>query len=257
MGNLRAPQDDGVGTDMQAQAPNALANKIADPSFLNSIFANPDNAAEAQMRDAIECVSRLVSLSPDNAAKWADAWRRAATFDKRSGSDGYELEILTGGSMCVDRWVTASTRYLQELLTAPGSTFRNLGNGYAVAHAFSEAGASPLSQLVDVARQLRSAIHSKMFQTAVREIYAERERRLGEVFGVVSSQVIPAMRWQYPAYVSMDLALLSRYLAGDRSEEIMGIGEWVGSDHPAAQACRPLHMRPKPLGHEGDSSIDV
>ncbi len=257
MDNLHAPQDDDVGTDMQVQAPTTLASKIADPSFLSSIFANPDNAAEAQMRDAIECVSRLVALSPENAAKWADAWSRAATFDKRSGSDGYELETLTGGSMSVDRWVTSSTRYLQELLTAPGSTFRNLGNGYSVAHAFSEAGTSPLSQLVDVARQLRSAIHSKMFQTAAREIYAERERRLGEAFGVVSSKVTPAMRWQYPAYVSMDLALLGRYMAGDRGEEIMGIGEWVESSHSAAQACRPLHMRPKPLGHEDDSSIDV
>ncbi len=257
MDNLHAPQDDDAGTDMQVAAPNDLAHRIADPSFLNSIFANPDNAAEAQMRNAIDCVSRLVALSPDNSAKWADAWRRAAAFDKRSGSDGFELESLTGNSTNVERWVSSSTTHLAELLTDPGSTFRSLGNGHAVARAFAEADTSALSQLMDVARQLRSAIHSKMFQTAAREICAERERRLGAAFGVDKYRVTPAMRWQYPAYVSMDLALLSRYMAGDRSEEIMGIGEWVESSHPAAQACRPLHMRPKPLGHESDSSIDV
>ncbi|MCX6733740.1 MAG: hypothetical protein NTX63_02910 [Candidatus Peregrinibacteria bacterium] len=257
MGNLHAPQNDSVGTDMQAQAPNALANKIADPSFLNSIFANPDNAAEARMRDAIECVSRLVALSPDNAAKWSDAWSRAGGFDRRSGGDGFELESLTGNCASVDRWVSSSTTHLAELLTHPGSTFRDLGNGYAVAQAFAEASTSPLSQLVDVARQLRSAIHSKMFQTAAREICAERERRLGEAFGVDKYGIIPAMRWQYPSHVSIDLDKLGRYMTGDRSEDIMGIGEWVESSHPAAQACRPLHMRPKPLGHDSDSPIDV
>ncbi|MFA7685837.1 MAG: GNAT family N-acetyltransferase [Candidatus Gracilibacteria bacterium] len=227
---------------------NVEIEKLLPSSYLNA-FSRRENYQESQMHDAVVTLNEMISGNTDNASLWADAWGRAVSFEafarnrylkKDFGSaEENHFEDMTGGSRDVERWVTYSTAHLEEILER--STFGHLGTQHQVKRLFEDASTAKGYNLVELARHLKSALETKVFQNAARNIALERNKRLAASFGLQSvHQIIPAHRFQYPYYNHVTMAQLNAYLAGDRSEKVFGIGEWTSSalangHHPIAR----------------------
>ncbi len=208
-------------------ATETLTSRTFKRRFLEA-FAGRENYNESYMQDAILCLHDMISADPRCAELWDDAWARAG--ESYNGS----------GTTFVESMVTNSGRHLNEILTR--STFMHLGSAAQVRLNLESTLRGDRSFLSEVARQIRSALETKMFQNAAREIARERNRRLAAAFGLQSEhQIIPAHRFQFPYYGVVTPEQFKAYMNGDRSENVFGIGEWKHSDLSRGQM--PVFMR--------------
>lgn len=211
----------GKGRAKLGEATEALTSRTFRRRYLDA-FGGRENYNESSMQDAVLCLHQMLSSDPRYAELWDGAWERAGRFEQ------YDFSTLGGNTVYVERMVTNSGRHLNEILTR--STFMHLGTAAQVRLNLEAALRGETSSLSEVARHLRSAIETKMFQNAAREIANERNRRLAAAFGLQSvHQIIPAHRFQYRDYDVVTPQQMEAYMNGDRTENVFGIGEWTYS----------------------------
>lgn len=221
------PADNSVGSGItETHADLATAAKVEHMSMISEngyldVFKDRENYHESQMQDAFVRLHEMTSTNPAYASFWKDAWKRSEReFDVRN---------LLGSDQNLGRWVNVSADFLKEVLTK--STFSHLGTAAQVSICLEDEARGRYSNLLELARQLRSALETKKVQKAVRHIQNEREKRLVAAFGLQSEhQIIPDHRFQYHDAYRLTSDQLEAYLNGDRSEKVFGIGEWTHSD---------------------------
>lgn len=204
------------------EATETLTSRTLKRRYLDA-FGGRESYSESYMQDAILCLHQMLSSDPRYVELWDGAWERAGRFEHN------DFSTLGGNTIYVDRMITNSGRHLNEILTR--STFMHLGTAAQVRLNLEAALRGERSSLSEVARHLRSAIETKMFQNAAREIANERNRRLATAFGLQSAyQIIPAHRFQYPNYDVVTPEQMEAFMNGDRTENVFGIGDWTHSD---------------------------
>lgn len=220
-------------TELAAVKDMKNTSTISENGYLD-VFKGRENYHESQMQDAIARLHEMISGDPACAALWEEVWLMS---EKRNE---FGIQDMLGGTHYVDRWVTISTDYMNETLTQ--STFRHLGTQHSVWICFEDAAQGRPSNLLELARHIRSAIETKIFQHAARHIRDERNKRLAATFGLESiHQIIPAHRFQYRSYDTVTEEQLEAYHRGDRSENVFGIGKWTKSD--LARGHLPIEQR--------------
>lgn len=208
--------------DLAAAQSAEKTSMISENGYLDA-FKGRENYHESQMQDALVRLHEMISTNPAYASLWEEVWRRSEQWDE------FGIKDMLGGTRYAGRWVNISTDYMNEILTK--STFSHLGTQYQVSICLKDAAEGRYSNLLELARHLRSAIETKIFQNAARHISDERNKRLAAAFGLESvHQIIPAHRFQYPSYDVVTDSQLEAYGNGDRGENVFGIGEWTKSD---------------------------
>jgi ribosomal protein S18 acetylase RimI-like enzyme len=222
VGEAELDAERGKGRAKVGAVTETLTSRTFRRRYLDA-FGGRESYSESYMQDAVLCLHEMISSDPHYAELWDGAWEGAGRFEH------YDFSTLGGNTVYVDRMVTNSGRYLNEILTR--STFMHLGTAAQVRLNLEAALRGERSSLGEVARQIRSALETKMFQNAAREIASERNRRLAAAFGLQSPhQIIPAHRFQYPSYDVVIPEQMEAYMNGDRTERVFSIGEWTHSD---------------------------
>lgn len=217
------PVDDKVtsGTT-ETHADLATAAKIEHMSMLSEngfleAFKDRENRNESDMQDAVLQLHDMISENPQYASLWGNVWKRAGLMNT------YTIADMTGGTVYADRMANYATDHLKEILTR--STFSHMGTPYQVKICLEDAARGGHSSLPELARHMRSALETKIFQNAARHIDRERERRLASAFGLRSPhQLTSSHRHQYRESGIVTPAQLEAYYNGDRSENVFGIG---------------------------------
>lgn len=199
----------------------ATVGESADPldeiAFLKDLFRDEPNARSVMFNIADELGDG------ENKPLWQDAFAYAERMDGMSGSDGFLKEIMTANSGRLSVWIRSCEVHLKEMTTRRTPLIYPMD----IRRAFRQAKSGEWQDkmlLGDIARFARHAFVVRRFQKAAQEIYAERERRLKERFGIAPHQDIPSMTYcENPWYEQCTYEDVVAYLNGDRSERIFSI----------------------------------
>ncbi|MEK7673183.1 MAG: hypothetical protein AAB373_04840 [Patescibacteria group bacterium] len=221
------PPPAGVATHdlvMGALDGDAITSEFVNLTAQRELF-DPASPVEAVIIGMIDALAVAVEIDSAKSKLWSRAMAQAEAEGTKGSSltkfspDLIELELMTsGGSKDLVNWVQTSNYRLEEVAN---SRMFQVTPSLTVETVFGAAMQGNSALILKLAQWVRKAGAIKNFQTAAKEILAERISRAEARLGVPHDPL--TFLYDLPLYEYILLEQFQAYMRGDRSDYVFSI----------------------------------